>query len=78
MAGVALRRRRRPGGCSSPPKRLFGFVDDVAPGQADIMQVAIGPLGQFPPLALTIPPDVKGLAELRQKPGAMMIYHQYM
>jgi DNA-binding transcriptional LysR family regulator len=51
MAGVPLRRRRRPGGCSSPPKRLFGFVDDVAPGQGDIMQVAIGPLAQFAPQA---------------------------
>jgi len=41
---------------SSPPKRLFGLVSDVTPGKADVMQVAIGPLGQFAPLALTLSP----------------------
>jgi hypothetical protein len=62
----------------SLPKRLFGLVDDVAPGKADIVQVAIGPLGQFAPLTPTIAPDMKLLAELRQKPGTMMICHRCM
>ena len=32
---------------SCPPKRLFGLVNDVAAGNADIVQVAVGPLRQF-------------------------------
>jgi hypothetical protein len=50
-------------------------VSDIAPGKTDIMQVALGPLGQFTPLAPTIAPDVKGLADLGQNAGIMMIYH---
>jgi hypothetical protein len=78
MAGVPLKRRRRPGGCLSPPKRLFGFVNDVAPGQADIMQVTIGPLGQFTPLTHALAPDMQGLSELCPKAIAMIIYHRLM
>ena len=37
---------RRPSG---PPKRLFGLVGDVAPGQADIVQVAGDQLGELAP-----------------------------
>jgi hypothetical protein len=32
---------------SSLPKRLFGFVNDVAPGDADIVQIAVGPVAQL-------------------------------
>src|ERR1700722_10630737 len=42
------------------------------------MQIALGPMGQFATLALAIAPDVNGIAELRQKPGFMMIYHRFM
>ena len=65
----SIPKRRRPaslsrgdaglGCCLSPPERLFGLVNDVAPGKADVVQVAIGPLGQFAPLALTVAPDMK-------------------
>ena len=60
---------------SGPPKRLFGLANDVAPGQADIMQVAIGPARQFAPLARTLPPNMQGLAELAEKVGNMTICH---
>jgi hypothetical protein len=78
MAGVPKR-----GGASlaarlCPPKRLFGLVHDVAPRKPDVMQIALGPMGQFATLTLAIPPDVNGIAELRQKPRFMMIYHRFM
>jgi hypothetical protein len=67
-----------PGCCSSPPKRFFGLANDIAPGQTDVMQVAIGPLGQFAALPLTVAPNVEGFAELGQNPRVMMIYHRFM
>jgi hypothetical protein len=63
---------------SCPPKRLFDFVSNVAPGNADIVHVAIGPLRQLAALPLPLAPDVKGIAELGQNPGTMMIYHRLM
>jgi hypothetical protein len=63
---------------SCPPKRLFGFVDDVAPGKSDIVQVTGAQLGQLAPIALTLPPDVEGFAEPGEKPRSMMIYHLMM
>jgi hypothetical protein len=78
MAGVPLKGATPAWLRSSPPKRLFGLVNDVTPGKADIVQVAIGPLRQFAPLTPTISPDMQLLVELRQKPGTMMIYHRFM
>jgi hypothetical protein len=78
MAGVPLKGATPAWLRSSPPKRLFGLVNDVAPRKANIVQVAIGPLGQFAPLTPAIAPDMQLLAELRQEPGAMMIYHRFM
>jgi hypothetical protein len=46
-----------------PPKRLFDFVRDVAPGDADIVQVALGPACEFPAIAITLPPEMKGLRQ---------------
>src|ERR1700680_1565469 len=63
---------------SSPPKRLFGLANDVAPGKSDVVQIAIGPSGQFAPLALTVAPNVERLTDLRQKPGTMMIRHRFV
>jgi hypothetical protein len=51
-------------------------MNDVAAGNTDIVQVAIRPLGQFPPLAHTLSPDVNGFLNLGPKPGTMMIYHR--
>jgi hypothetical protein len=67
---VALRLR------SSPPKRLFGLVHDVAAGNADIVQVAVGPLGQFPTVPLALVPRVDGFLDLRPETCAMIIYHR--
>jgi hypothetical protein len=39
------------------------------------MQIAIAQLGQFAPLALPIAPGMEALAELGEKPLAMMICH---
>jgi hypothetical protein len=50
-------------------------VSDVAPAQANVMQIAIAPLRQFAPLALPIAPGMEGLGELGEKPLAMMICH---
>jgi len=64
--------------CLSPPKRLFGLVHNVAPRQSDVMQIAIGPMDQFPTLTVALAPHVKGIAKLRQKPRFMMIYHRFI
>src|ERR1700720_4030380 len=61
--------------CSSPPERLFGLAHDVAPGQPDIVEVAIGPMGQFAALTPPVAPDMEGLGELGQKSRTMMICH---
>jgi hypothetical protein len=42
------------------------------------MQIALGPMGQFAPLALTIAPNVERLTKLGQDPGTMMIYHRFL
>jgi hypothetical protein len=65
MAGVPRKRRRQPGCISCPPKRFLGLKRNVAPRKADIMQIAIGPMGQFATLTLTVTPNVKGFPELR-------------
>src|SRR5450756_3111996 len=78
MAGVPLMRRRRPGCALRPPKRLFGLVGDVAPGQADIVQVAFAPAPQFEPLVPPLLPKVEGLTELGQNAGPMLIRHRLM
>jgi hypothetical protein len=62
----------------SPPKRLFRLVDDVAPGKADVMSVALAQFGQLAPLKLTLPPDMKGFANSCDEPGTMMICHRFM
>jgi hypothetical protein len=60
----------------SPPKRLLSLVSDVAPRKSDVMQVAIGPMGQFMPLLPAVTPDMQRINEPRQKPQFMMIYHR--
>jgi hypothetical protein len=60
---------------SSPPERFLGFADDVAPGQPDIVQVAIGPLRQFMPLLPPIGPDPELRPESRLKGQFMIICH---
>jgi hypothetical protein len=63
---------------SSPPEGFIGFVRDVAPGQADIVQVALGPMAEFLAGLITLPPSVEGLAQLAQNAPNMMICHQFM
>jgi hypothetical protein len=55
-----------------PPKRLFDFVRDVAPGDADIVQVALGPACEFPAIAITLPPEMKDLREHRRQPDCLL------
>jgi hypothetical protein len=63
---------------SSPPEGFFGFVRDVAPGQADIVQVALGPVAEFLASLITLPPGVKGLAQLAQNALNMIICHRFV
>ena len=76
LAGPPRQRQRRPGCYSSPPEGLLNFQSDVAPGQPDIMQVAVGPLRQFAALPNPVAPNVQGVADLLQKTPAMMICHR--
>jgi hypothetical protein len=62
---------------SSPPKRLLGLADDIAPRKPDIVQVAIRPMGQFTPLASTVPPDIQPAAESGPISQFMMICHHF-
>src|SRR5436309_542442 len=68
---IALRRLR-------PPERFFGFVNDIAPGQADVVQVALGPVGQFAALVLAIPPGAERFNDLGPEAGTMMISHRFV
>src|SRR5689334_14972824 len=77
-AGVPLKRRRRPGCHLSPPKRLVGLVGDIAPGDADVVQLPIGPTRQLPAGLVALPPDMEGLSQLAEKARYMMIYHRFM
>src|SRR4051812_26682593 len=77
-AGVPLRRRRRPWLHSSPPERLFGFESDVAPRQPDIVQVALGPVGELAALLLTMAPDMQGFPDPGPEAGTMMITHRFV
>src|SRR6202012_5537728 len=61
---------------SSPPERFFGFVDDVAARNADVVQVALAPVRQFLPAADPLAPGVDGLLDLGPKTRTMMIYHR--
>jgi hypothetical protein len=63
---------------SSPPEGFFGFVRDVAPGQADIVQVALGPMAQFLASLVPSPPGVEGVAQLAQNTSNMMICHKFV
>jgi hypothetical protein len=53
-------------------------MDDVTQGNADIVQVPIGPLSEFTPVAHALTPNVKSLAKLDQDPRTMIIYHLLM
>src|SRR4051812_41149939 len=77
-AGGPLRRRRRPWLHSSPPERLFRFVRDVAPREPDIVQVALGPVGEFAALLLAMAPDLQGFADPGPEAGTMMIAHRFV
>jgi hypothetical protein len=68
MAGVPLQEATPARLRSGPPERLFGFVGDIAPGQPDIVQVAGAQFGELPPRTLALAPDMKGLADLGEKP----------
>ena len=66
-------------GCySSPPEGFLDFQSDVAPGQPDIMQVAVGPSRQFAALPNPVAPNAQGVADLLHKIPATMICHRIM
>ena len=67
MAGVPVIGRRRPGCHSSPPERFFGLVGDIAPGDADVVEFPIGPLGQFAARPVALPPDMEGFGQSGSK-----------
>ena len=47
---------------SGPPEGFFDFVGDVAPREANVAQVPVGPSGEFLTRLVALPPDVQGLA----------------
>jgi hypothetical protein len=51
----------------SPPKRLFGLVDNVAAGNPDVVQVALAPLRQFLPVPDPFTPGVDRFLDLGPK-----------
>jgi hypothetical protein len=53
-------------------------MDDVTQGNADIVEVPIGPLSEFTPVADALAPNAKGLADLGQNSKTMIIYHRLM
>jgi hypothetical protein len=63
---------------SGPPERLFDLANDIAPGQADIMKLAVGPARQFAPLQIALTPDMQPFADLGEKARTMTIYHRFM
>jgi hypothetical protein len=67
---------------SCPPEGFVGFVRNIAPGLADVVEIPLGPLGQFAPLFIAVAPDMDGLAQLGQQlselAATMMIYHRFM
>src|SRR5205807_473921 len=63
-AGAPLWRRRRRWRHLCPPERLFGLIDDIAPGLADVVQFAVRPLREFAAGAVALPPDTEGLDHL--------------
>jgi hypothetical protein len=75
MAGVPLEEATPAWRPSGPPKRLFGFEHDVAPGEADIVQVTGAQLGELAALDLALTPDMEGFHDPGEKPRSMMIYH---
>jgi hypothetical protein len=63
---------------SCAPERLFKLAHNIAPLQPDIMQIAIGPPGQFASLASALTPDSKNFAEPAQNTLSMRIRHDLM
>src|SRR6516165_6652683 len=43
-------------------KGFFDFAGDVAPREANVVQVPVGPSGEFLTVLVALPPDVQGLA----------------
>src|SRR5205823_2621576 len=78
LAGAPLLRRRRRQRPSGPPERLFGFVGDIAPGPADVVQLAVRPFAQFLARAVALPPDMESIDHLRKQAWSMMIYHRFV
>jgi hypothetical protein len=72
---AAVQLLRRPTWQSWPPERFFDLARDVAPGQPDIVKIALGPLRQFAALTEALAPDVHILAKLAKKAGNMNICH---
>jgi hypothetical protein len=54
------------------------FEGNVAPGQANVVQVTLAQFTELAPLLLALAPNVEGLAKLGQKPVVMMISHRFM
>src|SRR6266700_5694715 len=75
-AGAPVIRRRRPGGQSGPPEGFVGLIGNVGPGQADVVEIAGGPVGQLAPGPVALVPDMQGFADLVDQAGCMMICHR--
>jgi hypothetical protein len=61
---------------SSAPERLVDFLGNVAPGAADVVQIAVRPAGQLMPTPVALAPHMQRLAEAAEHAYVMMICHQ--
>ena len=56
----------------SLPERFVGFVEGIARGNADVVEVPVGPLGEFAAVLVALPPDMDGLGQLGQNAVSMI------
>jgi hypothetical protein len=76
-AGVPLRSKATPAWLrSSPPEWFLGLADNLAPRQADIVQVPVGPMGQFVALLPAVSPNMELTAQPGQNAKFMIICHR--
>ena len=82
LEGLGWRMNRGDAGrvASCPPEGFVNLIDNIAPGPADVVEILLGPLGQFAPRRVSMAPHMEDFAHLAKcsskEAKSMMIYHQ--